>query len=828
MNGNVGFVREASENVSRADLHVHSKFSDKPSQWLMRRLGCPECFTEPEMVYEMARRRGMDFVTITDHDEIRGALAIAHLPGTFISEEITTYFPENNCKMHVLAYGITPDQHEEIQRIRGNIYDLLPYLREHNIVHSLAHPLYANNGRLTPELFEKCLLLFKILELRNGHHTTEKYRLIERIRERLTPERIAELSERHGIAPLDAEPWVKFATAGSDDHGMLSIASTYTETPKAYSVAEFLNHIREGRSRAGGSYATSMKLAHAIYSVAFNYYTYQLSRGGKRSSDNFIASFFERLLEQKPARHRRYLRPLRHLVRRISQRRRRRDMNPIAALFKQEAIEYLKSNPAARQQLFDQSVGADQEPMLQFASQVSSRVLFEYVNRLLRHVQRGDLFQIFSEVAALAAIHFALSPYYVAFGHDNKDRRLLLRLQQRFEPERAAAPSRVVLFTDTITDVNGVARTVRTMRELARRHGQQLTVVTSQLQVLDSDDTLVNFPPVGRTQLPAYEELSLNFPPLLDVMRFMEKGNFDAVHVSTPGPVGLIGVMLARLFKLPLLGTYHTDFPRYVRSLTGDAKIEEAAWRYLRWFYGQMERVLVPSNATGQMLAENGFEPRRIHVVSRGVDTVQFSPQHRDPVVWQRYHVNGSRKLLYVGRISKEKNIDALMQAFDAVRRVHPDVSLVLVGDGPYRRELEGRYRGQPVLFAGFQSGQELSRLYASSDLFVFPSVTDTLGNVVLEAQASGLPVVVSDQGGPQEVMVDGLTGRVFHGEDTSALERVLCELLSRPEQLQTMGENARRHVSDRSHDEVFQRFWAVHEKVIAADRNRLEFDAEE
>ncbi|MGD9058062.1 MAG: glycosyl transferase, partial [Desulfobacterales bacterium] len=156
----------------RADLHVHSKYSQRPSQWFLQKIGCPESFTEPLDLYRIARNRGMTLVTITDHNRIDGALEIAHLPGTFISEEVTSYFPEDQCKVHVLVYQITESQHEDIQNLRSNLYELVDYLQLEGIYYALAHPMYAVNDRLTIEHFEKCLLLFNNFEL-NGDFNPE-------------------------------------------------------------------------------------------------------------------------------------------------------------------------------------------------------------------------------------------------------------------------------------------------------------------------------------------------------------------------------------------------------------------------------------------------------------------------------------------------------------------------------------------------------------------------------------------------------------------------------------------------------------------------------
>ncbi|HKI81774.1 MAG TPA: glycosyl transferase, partial [Pseudodesulfovibrio sp.] len=146
-----------ADPLFKVDMHVHSRFSTRPSQWILQKIGCPESFTEPRRLYDIALSRGMDMVTITDHNTIAGALEIAHLPHTFVSEEITTYFPEDRCKLHVLAYDITEAQHGDIQHLRENVFDLVPYLREQNIAHVLAHPLFAVNDRLTPAHFEQAL-----------------------------------------------------------------------------------------------------------------------------------------------------------------------------------------------------------------------------------------------------------------------------------------------------------------------------------------------------------------------------------------------------------------------------------------------------------------------------------------------------------------------------------------------------------------------------------------------------------------------------------------------------------------------------------------------
>src|SRR5262245_39478346 len=216
-------------NVSRADLHVHSKYSDRPTEWILRRIGAPECYTPPATVYATARRRGMQFVTISDHNCIDGALEIAHLPGTFVSNEITAYFPEDGCKIHVLCWNISEAQFAEIQRLRENIVDLRDYMHAEGIVHACAHPLYDINDRLTLDHFEELLLLFNVFETMNGGRNRRGNELVLAVLRNLTQTQFEDLASRHTIAPVGDRPWVKGSTGGSDDHSALFIAKGFTE-----------------------------------------------------------------------------------------------------------------------------------------------------------------------------------------------------------------------------------------------------------------------------------------------------------------------------------------------------------------------------------------------------------------------------------------------------------------------------------------------------------------------------------------------------------------------------------------------------------------------
>jgi glycosyltransferase involved in cell wall biosynthesis len=210
------------------------------------------------------------------------------------------------------------------------------------------------------------------------------------------------------------------------------------------------------------------------------------------------------------------------------------------------------------------------------------------------------------------------------------------------------------------------------------------------------------------------------------------------------------------------------------------------------WFYNLMEEVMVPSSSTRQQLVQKGLAAGKAKPLPRWVDTDVFSPVKKDPYLWRRYGMDDSVKFLYVGRVSREKNLELLALSYKTVIDSGYTCDLIIAGDGPYRKDLELLLQGYPVLFTGFLSGEELHATYASSDVFVFPSTTDTFGNVVLEAQASGLPVIVSDEGGPKELIANGRTGLVVKAHNKEALIDAMTFFLNDRVNVSRMGMEAR------------------------------------
>lgn len=377
---------------------------------------------------------------------------------------------------------------------------------------------------------------------------------------------------------------------------------------------------------------------------------------------------------------------------------------------------------------------------------------------------------------------------------------------------------RIGLFVDSPDHLSGVARTLGNWQREANSAGVGLRMHGAAPQPATQGPMTI-FQAVGTFGMTAYEGLHLHVPPVRDILRYTKQSDFDIVHLSTPGPMGLTGLLAARLGGLPVVSTFHTHFPSYAARLLKDPGLEDLTWALMRWFYRQMDMVAAPTPTIRNELISHGCLPQRVRVVGRGVDTRLFHPSRRSDAFRREYVYPCSKALLYVGRLSREKNLPLLAEAFKKLAVLRRDVVLLVVGEGPYREEMAAELQGLPVRFLGVLQGEALATAYASADCFVFPSETDTLGNVVLEAQASGLPVIVSGSGGPKDCMQDGVTGLVLPSLSADSLVNLLLESGDRPASLKTMGAAARVYSLRFTHAASFAAFRQMHEDVLASRR---------
>ncbi|MBJ7259362.1 MAG: glycosyltransferase [Chthoniobacterales bacterium] len=795
--------------MARVDLHLHTRHSARATDWLLRKVDFPASCSEPKVLYRSLRAKGFDFVTFTDHDKIDGCLEIAGEPGAFISEEITAFFPEDDVKVHILAWGITESQHTEIQRLRRNIYQLARWLKEQDIAHAVAHPFWPVDERLSVDHWERLVLLFRHFETVNGLRDPLLGQTAEFALSRLTPAEIGRFAAARKLEPLWDEPWKKYFTGGSDDKGGIYQGRAWTEAD-GNTPEEFLAALRGGNCRPGGQEGGPLVMAHSLYSVIFEFAGQRLSQNSQKPAAVLLEKMAGRFMEGKDPTRFTLAEKLGFLAQGIATGKIWEVALPgNASLWKELADAVGK--PGMRSDIEKATEGVDAPERRAFltANLLVNQLAFRFFSQFITQLQAGRLIESLQFVGSIAPLALGLAPYFYAFRSPGRaELRPLCQATCGDIPDSLRNKKRI-WFTDTLEDVNGVSTTIRKMAAAARGEGFDLVVATSRGEVAPADIPIVNFKPVGEFELPEYELQKLSFPPVLEITDYVQREGFTEVIISTPGPVGLCALLAAKILGLKTSGIYHTDFPQYVRILTDDSWMETLTWNYMKWFYEQMDIVYVNSGDYRKALEARGINAGRIHILPRGLDTELFDPSRRDADFWKRRGLaDGEIGLLYAGRVSREKKLDLFAAVVRRLREEGLPVRGLVVGHGPYSAEFQKSF--PEGVFTGYLNGVELATAYASADVFVFPSTTDTFGNVILEAQAAGLPCVVSDQGGPRELVGDGEEGFITRGGDLEALCGAVRKLCADEKLRRAMGAAARKRVEDRSWPLAAQKFWQV------------------
>jgi glycosyltransferase involved in cell wall biosynthesis len=788
----------------KADLHLHSRYSARAQEWFFRKVGLADSYSDPVTTYERLRAAGMDFVTFTDHNRIDGCLEIADRPGAFVSVQVSSRFPEDRTKVHLLVWGITERQHQDLQNLRENLYEMQRYLVREQLAHAVAHPFYRPHEPLSLAQVEKLVLLFKHFEGINGLRDRLLSDVTRHVLSSLTPKKIEQLADRHAIAPAHAEPWRKAFIGGSDDHGGLRPGRAYTETPPAADAHEYLEHVRSGRCDPRGDGGTPLTVSHGLYNN-LRYFAADKFAGAQTTT--FLGKAFSRFMEGEDPTEFSWADKIGFLAEGIVTGQIFEFAKPAnASLWRQFSSAFSQSSVKAR--LVDETKGVAEPERRAFiiANFFASHLAFHFFTNFVKKLSSGNPLEAIQDVSMLIPVLAPLSPYVYAFKSQSPDRRWLANVSESLNGELPPPlrNNKRAWFTDTLEDVNGVANTIRRLTSACVADGNELVVVTSRSSIHITDIPIKNFAPIGEFELPEYELQKLSFPPMLQMIEFIQREGFTELIISTPGPIGITALLAAKLLGIRASGIYHTDFPQYIRILTDDSFLETLTWSYMKWFYGALDLIYVNSEGYRTAWIERGIAPEKLCILPRGLDTALFHPSRRDAAFWQKHGVaNGSTVLLYVGRISKEKDLEVIVQAWPKLQR--PGLALAFVGEGPFRAELQ---RLLPdAFFTGVLAGRDLATAYASADVFLFPSTTDTFGNVIVEAHAAGIPCVVSDQGGPKDLIEPGKTGLITRALDVDDFASAVAKLID-PAVREPMRTAARAAVEARDWTEAGRRFW--------------------
>jgi len=745
--------------TSRVDMHCHSTASHFSKLGVQRSLGLPECATPPEEVYDLAKRRGMDFVTITDHDTIDGCLELADRPDCFVSEELTARFAGEPQAVHVLCYGITPGDHEWLQAHSGDVEACAAYLHDNGIACALAHPFFNVAAPLTRRHRRRLAELFPVWEVRNGS-------------------RAAELNMP---AAVYIETHGGIGIGGSDDHAGVDIGRTFTEAPAAATPEEFLAHMQRGDAEAHGEQGSAAKWAHAAMALATRWLVVReggdplpgQQRGGSGEGvpslpsngaggpdPGAVLKMAERVIREGAAREGKIAADV--------------GSEDARALLEAwldgvgldvrgpDLIAYLQADEFSHADLYRR------------ARRRHDRGLRKAIDGGAQAVADGD-FQ-----AAVTGLFEALVPavpYAPATAFLGAEKAKLR--------DRRGERQRVAVIADGIGSMHGVTHTIEQIRERG--------VPAFEVDIVGTDPGVDRrLPAAAELEIPFYEGMTLGVPGLPDLVETLAEGSYDLVHVTAPGPAGIAATLMSRITGVPLLASYHTEIATYAGMRSRDGALEALTRAGLGAFYSAPSAVLSPSPSADASVVALGADPARVGRWERGVDLDRFDPAKAD-----RDAFPGEIKVLYSGRLTREKGVDLLAETFLRAHAADPRLHLLLAGGGPEEGELRERL-GERATFLGWLGGEELPRAYASADAFLFCSSTDTYGQVILEAAASGLPVVAVAEGGPAALIENRHTGLLCRA-DADHLAGTLLQLASSAALRRQLGEAGVRAARDRS-----------------------------
>ena len=387
------------------------------------------------------------------------------------------------------------------------------------------------------------------------------------------------------------------------------------------------------------------------------------------------------------------------------------------------------------------------------------------------------------------------------------------------QPDTSPPPPRalrVAVVTETYPpEVNGVAATLARVVQGLHQHGHHLQLVRPRQK---AGETAACEPRLREVLLPGwgvprYPELKMGLPAHRTLQRLWTAQRPDVVHLVTEGPLGWSALRTARALKLPLVSDFRTNFHAYSAHY-GVGWLHRPLMAYLRHFHNRTHSTMVPTESLRRELQQAGFE--RLCVVARGVDTRAFRPDLRCETLRAQWGAAPHTPVaLCVGRLAAEKNLGVLLDAVAAMREVQPALRLVLVGDGPERARLQQRC--PEALFSGVRRGEDLARHYASADVFLFPSMTETFGNVVPEAMASGLPVVAFDHAAAGQLVRHGHNGLLARLGEAGEFCSVARRAMGDRTHLRALGERARNSVLALDWERIVEAVEAEYAAAMAA-----------
>ncbi|MFN3412123.1 MAG: glycosyltransferase, partial [Exilispira sp.] len=850
------------------------------SNWILKTIGTRESYVDPFEIYKFAKSVGMDYVTITDHNSIDGILKLKEKKpdDTIIGVELTTYFPEDGVKIHLLVYNFEPEIFNQLNNLREDIYKLRDFILEKDLFYSVAHPFYSMNKELNITHLEKLVLLFNNFEVINGGRNNEINSFTRKFLLSLNMEKMDYLIKKYGIQPAGEKPWQKIFTAGSDDHTGLFVGTSYN-----YSIAkdidEFLLSIKENRSLVYESSIGFESHAFQILKIASDFYKhksqqkfnladdntndYEKSNGKITNNFNHNFSIYDNrnisllnLLFNKKDRNKNTIRLLINTINKLIFERKKLSLKEKIA-FKNLLKQAKKKNDQLKIAILSFIITIDN--LINYDINIISKELFETINSVIdisikkfietitRKEENLDIITVIYKTVSLIIPLILSLPYISSVNHLWKDRKLIDKVNQIYfkdlnntkedkntcMTDNRSKFKKILWFTDTLIDLNGVSVTLQNIGNYSSKMKKDLQFITSlkkeELEKRKLNFDIINFEPVASFTNDIYVTFEVKIPSILKIIEKVYDLNPDEIIISTPGPVGLAGLLASKILNIHSKMIFHTDFSKEAYEILKDETFASIVDFLLRIICNLADEILANNNEYLRILKEKGYDSSKLKIFKRGIDLNIFrklsniqsknidqmtnksivqninqiieSKNNNDKNCFTEINeiknneiknieiddfnisnieIDNDFIMLYTGRISKDKNLDFIIDIFkEIVREISREsnrksieetkkeiskIKFIIAGDGPYLEELKRKYLDlDGLIFTGMIENKDLVQYYSLADLFVFPSITDTFGMSVLEAAACGLPAIVSNIGGPKEIIKNNKTGFVLN-----------------------------------------------------------------
>jgi glycosyltransferase involved in cell wall biosynthesis len=807
--------RFKAEDCLKIDFHCHDHNSDIPDELWGRILRLPETWLKTKNLIKQLKENGSDVITITNHNNARSCWnMIDKGEEILVGSEFTCFFPEYELFVHVLTYGFNKEQEDILNQKRHNIYDFLRYTHSINVPVILPHPLYfyTRNEKIDISLFEKFAVMFQRFEVLNGQRDVWQSVLTLNWAQGLTPEKIEAYGKKHNLNPMDfgVDPFKpKVLTGGSDDHtgifagqcGSYLYIKDLQNRLKTTPASELaLEAIRKGDIAPYGSVGENQKLNIALLDY-FSQVATKIKDPGmfrillhRGTPFDKVACFAISNLLLEMQKHKNTMKFFGFVHDALKGKKPNKILKWAVSKDYRFCIQYLEKIADAHNEspdVFAETVNRCIEDLFSHLNKlIVSRVetSFKHIDASkINALSAEDITQKFEIPSQLTSLFFGnskkqdnLSNIKVGKLLDNLSFPVLISLMlagsslastrvlyqnRSFLNEfsdyigKSQHQKKALYLTDTLRDKNGVSNSLSGKLAEIQRANLPVDFLICHPDA-QPEDHLHVVRPIAKFNIPQYPDQEIRIPDLMEIARIFYDGGYDRIVCSTEGPMALVSMFIKEMFNVKSYFFMHTDWMDFIKATTDlNQYSQDRVRRIIRALYNRYDGVFVLNSDHKEWLT--GYD------MQLPKDSVHLTAHHALPVDLNATRIkksdlipgaNDNTPVMFIAcRISKEKGLFDLPEIIDRAKQKIPNLKIVIAGQGPATEELKTHL--PDAVFLGWQTKKQLTALYLSLDLFIFPSKFDTFGNVIIESFSHGMPALAYNMKGPKDIIQNERNG---------------------------------------------------------------------